>query len=68
MSRRNTLNVRFSDSSKSVMHGRRNTRYVTETPISIIRETHTVWPQEAQEKYKQSKKELDDLVAGMEGI
>jgi hypothetical protein len=68
MSRQNTLNVRFSDSSKSGMHGRRNTRCVTETPISIIHETHTIWLQEAQEKYKQSKKELDDLVAGMEGI
>ena len=59
------MNAKFNVLNKKETSGRRGLRYVSQSSISA--EVHGCI-QEMQAKYRESKAELDELVANMEGL
>lgn len=65
-SRQNTSNAKFNVSSKSVINGRRSSRYLD--LFYAVEMPTDAFAQEMQQKYKQSQAELDNMVANMESL
>lgn len=68
MSRLNTSSVKYRGLNKNAINGRRSTRYATATICMLPPSFTMLRLKEAQTKYRESKAELDELVANMEGL